>query len=80
METILMRDIGKLTQLERVIWYMENFGQITPLDAMRDLGVMRLACVIHNARKAGYAIDDEYVEVKDRFGAKTHVKGYSLAA
>ena len=31
------------TQSERVKKYMEDFGSITQLDAIRDLGVLRLS-------------------------------------
>ena len=31
-----------MTQCERVLKYMEDFGSINPMQAMKDLGVMRL--------------------------------------
>lgn len=71
-------DLGKMTQVERVIWYMENRGAITPKDAEDELGIMRLAAVIHTVKKLGYAICTEYVNVKDRWGAKRTVASYSL--
>ena len=30
-----------MTQCERVLKYMEDFGSINPMQAMKDLGVMR---------------------------------------
>ena len=33
----------RLTQCDRVRMYMQEFGSITQLEAIRDLGVMRLA-------------------------------------
>ena len=38
-----MREAKKLTQSERVLDYIKEFGSITQLDAIRDLGIMRLA-------------------------------------
>ena len=33
----------KLTQCMKIVKYMHDFGSITPVQAMQDLGVMRLA-------------------------------------
>ena len=33
----------KTTQAQRVLDYIDEFGSITQLDALKDLGVMRLA-------------------------------------
>lgn len=73
-----MVDLGKMTQVERVIWYMQTNGSITATQAKDDLGIMRLAAVIHSVKKLGHFIKTEMVEVKDRWGNKTHVASYSL--
>lgn len=73
-------NLGKMTQVERVIWYMETNGAITPSTAKDELGIMRLAAVIHTVKKLGYAIKTEMVKVKDRFGSETYVASYSLNA
>ncbi len=72
-------NLGKMTQVERVIWYMESMGSITPKQAEDELGIMRLAAVIHTVKKLGYAVNTTMVEVRDRWGAKTKVASYSLA-
>ena len=41
----------KVTQAERVFDYMVEFDGITQLEALRDLGVMRLASRISDLRK-----------------------------
>ena len=66
------------TQNELILGYMREFGSITPLEAMRDLGVMRLASRISDMRTLGYPIISEWAEVKNRYGKKTKVKKYSL--
>ena len=71
-------NLGKLTQVERVIWYMQTNGSITPLEAKDELGIMRLAATIHTVKKLGYSVHTEMVKVKDRFGSETHVASYSL--
>jgi len=66
------------TQCSRILAYMEKHGSVTQLEALTELGVMRLASRISNLRKSGYEIDCEWVEVTNRFGEKCRVKKYSL--
>lgn len=68
----------KPSQNERIIDYMRKYGGITPLDAMRDLGVMRLASRISDMRRLGYEVIDEWVSVENRWGEKVKVKSYRL--
>lgn len=70
--------MSKSTQNERILWYMANYGGITQLEALRDLGVMRLASRISDLRKAGHDIKSETVTVKNRFEEDCHVSRYSL--
>ena len=71
--------MDKMKQTDRVVQYMKEFGSITPLDALRDLGVMRLASRITDLRKLGYAIVKETVTGKDRWGNTTHYARYRMA-
>ena len=66
------------SQCSRILAYMEKHGSVTQLEALTELGVMRLASRISNLRKAGYEIECEWVEVHNRFGEKCRVKKYSL--
>lgn len=70
--------MSKSTQNERILWYMTNYGGITQLEALRDLGVMRLASRISDLRKAGHDIKSETITVKNRFKEECHVSRYSL--
>ena len=67
------------TQAARIIDYMEEFGSITQYEALRDLGVMRLASRISELRKRGHEITGEMVIVENRWGEPCPVKRYSLA-
>lgn len=69
----------KLTQTERVLKYMKDFGGITPIDAMKDLGVMRLGARIYDLEKEGVRIIHETVEDVNRYGQRTHYCRYFLA-
>ncbi len=68
----------KPTQNERIVDYMRRFGSITQFEALRDLGVMRLASRISDMRSKGYPIASRVVEVENRFGEKCRIKKYFL--
>lgn len=67
-----------MTQNERILQYMEDFGSISSLEAMQDLGVMRLASRISDLKKLGYRIESETVTDKNRYGEKIHYSRYFL--
>lgn len=71
--------MSKATQAQRVLAYMEQYGSITQYEALRDLGVMRLASRISDLKKLGYPIKSEVVAVKNRFDEDCYIKRYSLA-
>lgn len=68
----------KPTQNERILSYLSQFGGITQLEAIRDLGVMRLASRISDMRMRGYNITSDWVKVENRWGEKVPVKRYRL--
>ena len=69
---------SKPTQNQRILEYLKEFGSITQLEALRDLGIMRLASRISDMRGKGYPIKAETVIVENRYGEKCHIKRYSL--
>ena len=71
--------MSKATQAERILAYIEEFGSITQMDALRDLGCMRLASRISDLKKQGYPIKSEVEAVKNRFEETCYIKRYSLA-
>lgn len=58
---------------------MEEFGSITQLEALSDLGCMRLASRITDLRKEGYVIESSRDKVKNRYGETCYIKRYRLA-
>lgn len=68
----------KPTQNERILDYIDRFGSITQLDALRDLGVMRLASRVSDLKSLGYPITSTVETVKNRFGENCYIKRYSL--
>lgn len=69
----------KITQCEMIEDYLDTYGGITPLEAMRDLGIMRLASRIAEMKKSGLNIKSEMVSVATRNGGRTHIARYSWA-
>lgn len=68
----------KITQIERVKQYMEDFGSISSLEAFRDLGITRLAAVIFILKKQGATILTEMRTSTNRWGEDTRYAVYHL--
>ena len=66
------------TQNERILSYIEEKGSITQLEALNELGVMRLASRISDLKRKGYNIISKTETVKNRYGEKCSIKRYSL--
>lgn len=69
---------SKPTQNQRILDYIAEFGSITQLEALQDLGVMRLASRISDLKRQGYNIKSSIDIVKNRYGEKCRVKRYSI--
>ena len=67
-----------LTQCERVLRHLEDFGSITSLEAMQDYGIMRLASRISDLKEAGVPISKEMVKGENRYGEQTCYAKYTL--
>ncbi len=59
--------------------YMKDFGSITQMQALADLGCLRLASRISELKKSGYGIKRTMIKVKNRYGESCTVAEYSLA-
>jgi hypothetical protein len=57
---------------------MRTEGSITQLDALKDLGVMRLASRISDLRKQGWSIISKREAIKNRYEETCYIKRYSL--
>lgn len=53
---------------------------ITPMEALRELGVLRLAAVVHALREEGHVITTEMLKVPKRTGGTARVARYHLEA
>ena len=68
----------RLTQSRKILKYMMDFGSITPIEALKDLGVMRLGARIYDLEKQGFEILHERESGKNRYGEKTSYARYRL--
>lgn len=74
------RNRMKITQCEMIEDYINNeYGSISALEALRDLGIMRLASRIAEMKNSGLKIKSEMVSVATRNGGRTHIARYSWA-
>jgi hypothetical protein len=69
----------KVSQCDKIIRHLEDYGEITSLTAMKEYGIMRLASRIADLKKQGYPIVSKTDTGKNRYGETTHWKVYSLA-
>ena len=69
----------KITQKQRIINYIREFGSITSLDAYKDLGITQLATRIKELKELGYEFETKWESSKNRYGEKVDFKRYYLA-
>ena len=67
-----------MTQCEKVLEYMKDFGSITPIEAMQDIGCMRLAARIADLREQGFPIGRRMKTSKNRYGRDVTFAEYYL--
>lgn len=67
-----------MTQCERIIRHLEDFGTITSATAMQEYGIYRLASRISDLKKQGVPIKTEMIKGKNRYGEPTKFAQYSL--
>lgn len=65
-----------LTQEELLKIYFEEYGEITPLEAYKEFGILRLSAIIFMLRKLGYDIKTNYETSKNRYGTTVVYANY----
>ncbi len=66
-----------MTQREMVLRHLQQFGSITPVEALREYGIMRLAARI-NELADKYPIEASVVAGVNRFGKTVRYGQYRL--
>lgn len=69
----------KITQKDRILEYIRNFGSISSFEAYADLGITQLGARIDQLKKEGYEFKTEWESNTNRFGENTDYKRYYLA-
>lgn len=69
----------KKTQNEMIVEYITEYGSITQMDAIYNIGCTRLPSRICELKKAGYNIITEMVTTKNRFGEDVKIAKYRFA-
>jgi hypothetical protein len=70
--------MSKPTHCQLILDYLDEFGSISPLEAIRDIGCYRLASRISDLRGQGYPIKTDMETVINRRGGKSTFARYSL--
>ena len=69
-----------MTQSEKVLRHLEDYGSITPMEALNDYGIMRLGARIYDLKREGHVITREIVEGRNRHDEPTHYARYRMGA
>lgn len=67
-----------MTQAQRVLQYIREFGSISTWESFRDLGVTRLSARIFDLKKQGYEFETKMETNKNRYGEIVSYKRYWL--
>lgn len=68
-----------MTQNERILRHMRDYGSITQADAATEYGCYRLSARIYDLKAAGHQIVKETVTGKNRYGEPTSYARYYIA-
>lgn len=69
----------KVTQKDRIINYIREFGSITSWEAFQELGIMQLGARIDQLQKDGHVFKTEWENKTNRYGEPVSFKRYYLA-
>lgn len=70
--------MAKMTQCERILAYIREYGAITDNDAHEKLHINRLSGRIYDLRQQGYNVVMEWKKSKNPFNEWTHYGVYRL--
>ena len=67
-----------MKQTEKILDHLKKHGSITPQEALREYGCMRLGARIYDLRREGHEIEREMVTAKNRDGENVSFARYFL--
>ena len=68
----------KKNQKQRILDYIDTYGSITALDAVRDLGVLQLSARLVEMEKDGITFKKQQESATNRFGETIYYTRYSI--
>lgn len=69
----------KISQKQRIVNYIREFGSISSWEAYSDLGITQLGARIDQLKKEGYEFKTKWESSTNRYGEKVDYKRYYLA-
>ena len=69
-----------MTQQERILKYMDDFGSITPMEAFMDLGITKLSSRISEMIRHGIQIEKSMEFTSNRYGQPVRFMRYQKSA
>lgn len=67
-----------MTQCDRILRHLQDYGSITQAEAVAEYGCYRLGARIFDLKSRGVAIKSETVTGKNRYGERTSFARYSI--
>lgn len=67
-----------MTQNEKVLAHLQKYGTITPLEALSEYGIMRLASRITDLKHDGHRISKKMLSRRNRVGETVRYAEYRL--
>ena len=67
-----------MTQTEQILEHIQERGSITPLEALKEYGIMRLASRVCDLKRQGYEIERTIETANNRYGEPVWYARYSL--
>lgn len=67
-----------MIQTEKIIRHIEEHGSITPLEALQEYGIMRLASRMCDIKRAGYIVHKTTETAKNRYGEPVRYARYTI--
>lgn len=68
-----------MTQCERILRHINDYGSITSLEAVNEYGILHLAARVSDLRRLGHPIVSETVSGKNRYEEPVHYSRYFMA-
>ena len=67
-----------MTQVDRILRHLRDYGSITPVDALKEYGCMRLGARIYDLKRQGHDIRTERETALNRYGERTSFARYRM--